>query len=71
MGATSLRLNQKLSFQAYHDKLTRLLNRAMLDEQLNQAITRANMGSYKLAVILIDLDNFKTINDTEGPFGWR
>ncbi len=61
-----VKLNQKLSFQAYHDKLTRLPNRAMIDERLNRAIVRARLDGYKIAVVLIDLDNFKTINDTEG-----
>lgn len=61
-----IKLNQKLSFQAYHDKLTRLPNRAMIDERLNQTIDQARLAGYKIAVVLIDLDNFKTINDTEG-----
>jgi diguanylate cyclase (GGDEF)-like protein len=52
--------------QAYHDALTGLPNRAMMCEQLECAIGRAEQNGSKSAVILIGLNQFKLINDTLG-----
>lgn len=55
-----------ISFQAYHDLLTRLPNRALFKDRLELAITHARRGGQKLAVMFLDLDRFKVINDTLG-----
>ncbi len=51
---------------AYHDPLTDLPNRAMFNRQLNHAIAQAQRYHKGLAVLFIDLDRFKNINDTLG-----
>ncbi|MCW8916281.1 MAG: EAL domain-containing protein [Magnetovibrio sp.] len=57
---------QKLEHQAKHDALTQLPNRALFADRLNQAIAHAERDKTLLAVMFIDLDDFKTINDTLG-----
>lgn len=59
-------LNQQLKHQAYHDTLTSLPNRALFNDRLSQAILHAKRRGQKLAVLFLDLDRFKTINDTLG-----
>lgn len=51
---------------AYHDALTELPNRAMFNHQLSRAIAQARRNGKKLAVLFIDLDRFKYVNDTLG-----
>lgn len=51
---------------AYHDPLTLLPNRRLLLDRLDQALTAGNRSQHKGALLLIDLDNFKTLNDTRG-----
>lgn len=55
-----------INFQAYHDLLTRLPNRALFKDRLDLAITHARRSEQKLAVMFLDLDRFKVINDTLG-----
>ncbi|MEX2333806.1 MAG: EAL domain-containing protein [Pseudohongiella sp.] len=55
-----------INFQAYHDILTRLPNRALFKDRLSVAITQAHRNQEKLAVMFIDLDRFKVINDSLG-----
>lgn len=55
-----------INFQAYHDLLTRLPNRALFKDRLGLSISQADRNSQKLAVMFIDLDRFKVINDTLG-----
>lgn len=57
---------RQILFMAYHDALTRLPNRSMLDHRLDKAISRARRDQSKLALFFVDLDNFKRINDTLG-----
>lgn len=51
---------------AYHDTLTGLPNRRLLDDRLHLAIAQAARRDQKLAVMVVDLDNFKIINDSAG-----
>jgi diguanylate cyclase (GGDEF)-like protein/PAS domain S-box-containing protein len=51
---------------AYHDPLTGLPNRLLFTDRLNMAITRAKRNKQYLAVMMLDLDYFKDINDTLG-----
>lgn len=56
----------RLSHFAYHDELTDLPNRRMFSERLSQSIARAKRQKKQLAVLFIDLDRFKIINDSLG-----
>ncbi len=57
---------EEISFLAFHDKLTGLANRAMFDEMLDLALARARRTERGAAVISLDLDNFKLIDDSFG-----
>jgi diguanylate cyclase (GGDEF)-like protein len=57
---------EQVTFMAYHDKLTGLPNRAMLEEHLHLALARAERGDLGVAVLFMDMDNFKIVNDTMG-----
>ncbi|MGA2777663.1 MAG: EAL domain-containing protein [Steroidobacteraceae bacterium] len=56
----------RMSYQAQHDSLTNLPNRALINEQLTQAAALANRSQHQLAVLFIDLDRFKYVNDSLG-----
>jgi|SRR5579872_510453 len=60
------RLAQEVAYLAYHDALTGLPNRSMLEEHLLPALERARRSGRAVAVIFVDLDGFKSINDTLG-----
>jgi len=57
---------ETINFQAYHDLLTKLPNRALLRDRLSLAINQAKRDDEKLAVMFLDLDRFKNINDSLG-----
>ena len=61
-----LELEQLLWHAAVHDPVTGLANRRLLDDELHAAIARAERSHTQLAVIFIDLDDFKAFNDTYG-----
>ena len=64
---TALKKSQEhLDFLAYHDPLTKLPNRSLFNERLEHACQLAKREQGKLAVIFLDLDRFKTINDSLG-----
>ncbi|MFN2646507.1 MAG: diguanylate cyclase, partial [Burkholderiales bacterium] len=57
---------RRLEFLAHHDTLTGLPNRAMFSERAREAVAHARRHQKTSALLFIDLDNFKTVNDTLG-----
>jgi len=60
------RLKRALSYQASHDALTGLINRREFDNRLHAAVLSAQRGEGSYALLYIDLDQFKVVNDTCG-----
>lgn len=59
-------LQRQVQYHSRHDVLTGLPNRVLLEEQLKGALTRAAEAKEKLAILFLNLDRFKRINDTYG-----
>jgi len=57
---------ERIKHLAQHDALTGLPNRNLLKDRVEMALAGANRNREKIAVLLLDLDNFKTVNDTYG-----
>jgi diguanylate cyclase (GGDEF)-like protein len=57
---------RRSEYLAYHDELTGLPNRRLLEDRLEQALARASRKGNRVAVLLLDLDHFKQVNDTYG-----
>ena len=57
---------ERISFQAYHDLLTQLPNRALFKDRLSVALSQAQRSARRVAVLFIDLDRFKLVNDSLG-----
>jgi diguanylate cyclase (GGDEF)-like protein/PAS domain S-box-containing protein len=57
---------RQLTHQAFHDSLTGLANRALFVDRLSHALARRNLAVCPVAVVMLDLDDFKTINDSLG-----
>jgi diguanylate cyclase (GGDEF)-like protein/PAS domain S-box-containing protein len=60
------RAQEQIAFLAYHDSLTKLPNRALLDEHLSLALARARRSGSSVALLYVDLDDFKAVNDSLG-----
>jgi diguanylate cyclase (GGDEF)-like protein/PAS domain S-box-containing protein len=59
-------IQERIQHLAFHDALTGLPNRSLMQDRISQAIARAERAGHKFAVMFIDIDNFKNINDTLG-----
>lgn len=57
---------EQMRFVAHHDNLTQLANRLVFHERLEKAVTKACHGEHGLALLYLDLDGFKLVNDTRG-----
>jgi diguanylate cyclase (GGDEF)-like protein len=66
MSVVNTRLAAQVSHQALTDELTGALNRRALRQQAPELVTRAQASGRTLAVLLLDIDHFKRINDTHG-----
>jgi diguanylate cyclase (GGDEF)-like protein/PAS domain S-box-containing protein len=60
------RAEQEIAYLAYHDKLTGLANRARFDDQLEVALARARRSGGAVAILSIDIDRLKQVNDQFG-----
>jgi diguanylate cyclase (GGDEF)-like protein/PAS domain S-box-containing protein len=61
---------ERLDFLAYHDPLTGLPNRLLFDDRLRHSLERASREGRQVAVLFVDIDHFKDVNDTLGhPLG--
>jgi diguanylate cyclase (GGDEF)-like protein len=68
-GLLKIKAEKEIEFMAYYDHLTGLPNRTLFMDRLSQAIHLANRSGRFIGVMFIDLDSFKTVNDTMGHNG--
>jgi len=61
-----MQTQEKLRYLAHHDPLTELPNRSLFMDRLNQALAHARRHHWRVAVMFLDIDRFKIINDTLG-----
>ncbi len=60
------RLEDELAYRAFHDSLTGLANKVLFQDRLDHALARIERTKSHLAVLFLDLDDFKTVNDSLG-----
>ena len=60
------KLEERLVAQAFHDDLTGLANRALFKDRVEHALTRRSQGERLVGLLFLDLDRFKTVNDSLG-----
>jgi diguanylate cyclase (GGDEF)-like protein/PAS domain S-box-containing protein len=63
------RAEERIEYQAYHDSVTGLPNRLLLMDRLTQALVHAHRHQRRVAVLFLDVDHFKLVNDTLGHAG--
>lgn len=68
-GLIKLQADKEIEFMAYNDRLTKLPNRFSFAQKINHAIDKARNKGTLLSIFFIDLDGFKTVNDTIGHEG--
>lgn len=68
-GMAQIKSDKKVQFMAYYDNLTKLPNRFSFEEKVNHGIRECEKSGEFIAVVFIDLDNFKSVNDTIGHRG--
>ncbi|SDV48426.1 putative bifunctional diguanylate cyclase/phosphodiesterase [Chitinasiproducens palmae] len=66
LAASLAEANRELTYLALHDNLTKLPNRRLLEDRLDQAISSARRGGRRFSLMFLDLDGFKAINDAFG-----
>ncbi|MYL51424.1 EAL domain-containing protein [Halobacillus litoralis] len=59
-------MEEKIKYHAYYDSVTNVPNRVLFQDRLNQALQYAEMADKPIAILFLDLDRFKKINDTFG-----
>ena len=63
---SNIRLRQRLEYQAFHDPLTDLPNRTLIKVKTGKALKQARESGQEVALMIMDIDRFKTINDSMG-----
>jgi diguanylate cyclase (GGDEF)-like protein len=66
MAISNLQLRETLQYQSIRDPLTGLFNRRYLEEVLGQEVSRAQRKQHEVGIIMLDVDHFKSFNDTYG-----
>ncbi len=61
-----LESQKKLEYLSNHDELTKLLNKRSFDKKFSASLEKASLQGYKIAILFLDLDQFKQVNDTLG-----
>ena len=68
-GIMKINAEQEMEYLAYYDQLTGLINRTIFTDRLDQAISLAKRNGNLVGVLYMDLDSFKTVNDSIGHIG--